>query len=260
MKHLSEEQIAQYAEALANGNQEYLPDTILNHVKECDQCADEVMHVHEMLVSGELKTQKPEGKKYTLKPVKWVSVAAGITLLVGLGGYLFLRTDQSMQPRRTAESQLSEKPVEKVAEIIEIDDISKNKDTLRVPAENLKENPEKAKEDEVLLARYEPNEQLESLSTRFEQKQLRSSGFRLLSAHHLKLESKANIEISWKAPAEEDLIFTLRNNSDSLILERNAGQNGIEITDFSQPGLYYWKLMDSDFDLLYCGKVEIEKP
>lgn len=260
MKHLSEEQIAQYAEALASGNQEYLPDTILNHVKECDQCADEVMHVHEMLVSGELITQKPEVKKYTLKPVKWVSVAAGITLLVGLGGYLFLRTDQSMQSQKTAESQLSEKQVEQVTEIIEIDDISKDKDALRIPAESLKEKTDKAKEDEVLLARYEPNEQLESLSSRFEQEQLRSSGFRFLSNHHIKLESKASIKINWKAPAEEELIFTLRDNSDSLVLERSAGQNGIEITDFLQPGLYYWKLMDRDFDLLYCGKVEIEKP
>ncbi|MGM0567217.1 MAG: hypothetical protein ACQESX_10705 [Bacteroidota bacterium] len=258
MKHLSEEQIAQYAEALASGKQEDLPEAILNHVKECDQCADEVMHVHEMLISEELKTQKPAGKKYTLKPVKWVSVAAGITLLVGLGGYLFLRTDQSIQPE-TADSQLSGNQSPKIVEIIEIEDVAKQKDTLKVPAESIKESADKASEDEVLLARFEPNKQLESLASRFGQEQMRSNDFRLQSDHYQKIQPKSHIEINWEAP-EGELTFILRNNRDSLVLEKSAGKDGVRITEVSEPGLYYWKLMNSDFDLLYCGKIEIEKP
>lgn len=259
MKHLSEEQIARYAEALASGKQEKLPESILHHVKECDQCADEVVHVHEMLVSGELNTSKPAGKKYTLTPVKWISVAAGITLLVGLGGYLYFKSESVMHPE-TADNQRSVDQSQHIVEVIEIEDIAKYKDTFKGFDESLKESADKASEDEVLLARFEPDKQLESLASRFEQEQMRSNDFRLQSDHHLKIQSKTSIEINWETAAEEELTFSLRDNRDSLILEKSAGIDGVRLTKELQPGLYYWKLMNADFDLLYCGKIEIAKP
>ena len=259
MEHLSEEQIAQYAEALAQGNQKYLPKTLIEHVKECDHCADEVMSVYEIISQDRSSVSQPKEKRLSVRPVKWVSVAAGITLLVGLGGYLLFKTDKTNESVLIADKQELSSDSQPIAQIIEIDDAYK-KNTLQMPSDQSEVSGNKNNGEVLLAQAFEPNNSLENLASRFEQEQMRSNDFKLKSEHHKIIPPKADIELSWQAPREDELIFTLLNNRDSVIVEKKAGKQGVKVSNVSQPGLYYWKLMNADFDLLYCGKIEIEKP
>ncbi|MGE0079578.1 MAG: hypothetical protein AB7S48_17085 [Bacteroidales bacterium] len=49
----------------------------------------------------------------------------------------------------------------------------------------------------------------------------------------------------------------LNNNGENIQSIETQG-NGIKIPELKQ-GLYYWKLINEDFDLLYCGKITVNK-
>ena len=89
VEHLTEEQIAIYAENLTSGTESSLPEEWLKHVAECVQCAQEVKMVSQ-LIEEDIKA--PDSKfQNNYKPFQrrkfltQFAIAAPIVLIIGVG-------------------------------------------------------------------------------------------------------------------------------------------------------------------------------
>jgi|AntRauTorcE11898_2_1112593.scaffolds.fasta_scaffold02246_3 hypothetical protein len=261
MKHLSEEYIAQYAEALARGEQDYLPEEMRKHVKECNHCADEVMAVYELMDTAASDVRQGKKNKFSMKPAYWVSIAAGITILIGVGGYMIFYGDKQVEMPAVAEKEEN---------IRQSDDLADERDTLDqdttramlIAADTQKRKPLEVADDKAnkpLLAQaFEPHEGLEKLAARFEGESMRSSGFKVVSPHQIIVDGEESINFEWSAEQHQQYIFTLLDNSNSIVFEKTVSHNGHTLEEPLNSGLYYWKLMNEDFDLLYCGKIKVK--
>ncbi len=87
IKHLSKEDIAICAEALATDRAINLPDDKKRHLKDCDECTQEVLVATE-IIRNKLKKEIAADllvKKNNLKSKYiWISIAAAIILLLAL--------------------------------------------------------------------------------------------------------------------------------------------------------------------------------
>ncbi len=88
IKHLSKEEIAICAEALATDRAINLPDDKKRHFRDCDECTQEVLAAMEIIrdklkkeIAADLLVKKNTSKnKYV-----WIGIAATIFLLLALG-------------------------------------------------------------------------------------------------------------------------------------------------------------------------------
>lgn len=267
MKHLSEENIARYAEALAEGRQNSLPPDIRDHIKECDKCADEVMEVYEMLEDASLTRNDDRKKKkgILMRPAYWLSVAAGITVLVGVGGYfVFYKgkpsdTVEIADEQKNIGSQNKSQIQDKTYDTSQSEWIKQQTDT---PKSEPEKQPTKVAKETMntpqIAEAYQQNERLELLASRFDGEAVRGEGFELTSPHTQDMEVGESVVISWVPGNNQGLIFSLYDNKEQLVFERTGMRDGITIKKDLEPGLYYWKLINQDFDLLYCGKLKVK--
>lgn len=93
-EHLTEEQLAQYAEAYILDSLDALPIDIRKHIHECDQCSVEALHLIDILKKEEIaeveNSSHPENsrKKYLM-----YFIIAGVILILAFMAY-FLLTKQ----------------------------------------------------------------------------------------------------------------------------------------------------------------------
>ncbi len=88
--HLTEEQLAQYAEAYILDSLDALPIDIRKHIHECDQCSVEALHLidilkNEEIVEGENYSQPKNRRKQYLM---YFIITAVIILLAFLAYFL----------------------------------------------------------------------------------------------------------------------------------------------------------------------------
>ena len=267
MKHLTEEQIAQYAEALSDGNPDKIDDKIREHVRDCNSCAEEVTEISMMIDEGlpqvisHDEKVKPLSRQLTL----WFSIAAGIVLLVGVGAYfLYFQGNQQQMDPVVAEKENNSPEIKNVIEIAEIVDekpVSEKETQTTDINEDLSEEVMQQKEfasKNQLAEAYRPSSRLEQLSARFDGVSMRSDGFEMRSEHILTTAKKDTLKISWIADQNQELIFSLYDNKENLVSESTVPVKEYSfVADFDK-GLYYYKVINQDFDLLYCGKIIIE--
>ncbi|PWD97647.1 hypothetical protein [Marinilabilia rubra] len=312
IKHLTEEEIAMCAEALENGNYQSLPRYIREHVVQCDECAEEILTVADIVHSEQLKiTPEVEKKDKIQKFIAWgASIAAAIALILLLfdlndqatnneGGLLTQETisnnkeassNGTITKKDSGAKSEAETLVTKDDQSGETDDIInseiKKKNTTPdtsgdniLIADNHQKEPENTERNQALpssgapasgvpphlqekadtirfLAHFEPDEDLEKLVDRYKGN-LRNSGEVKVVSPLTVTNSNNSITIKWENPGKKRLIIEVFNNEGSRIIETETTKNEYTLKNLDE-GLYYWKLISENFELLFCGKIVIK--
>ena len=259
IKHLTEQQIATYAEYLNEGTLDKILPEYREHIKNCDVCNNEIIAVADILAQKyesvveenitnniELNTAKKKSViNYTL-----IGIAASI-IIAAVIIMLLSEKEASIKPR-TADQQTIEQNIYSPI----IDSNSTEEIVVDAPKkEELKITIPDVKGEEELLA-YVCNDDLEQLSARYNTA-LRGE-IEITTDSIVKIAAGTPFLLQWIInDADEDFIIEIYDNKAHLVIEESV-HNSYEVSPKLNQGLYYWKLINSDFDLLFCGKIIIQ--
>ncbi|MDA3942655.1 MAG: hypothetical protein PF694_03825 [Bacteroidetes bacterium] len=229
--HLSPEELALAAEQTVR--QKNLPEAVRNHLDNCDSCKYELMTLIE-LQEGNLDHKTVILQR---KSSVWFAAAAVILVLLAVGVWWTMNNspEQSL-------------PLDQITQQLEPSDETTNAEVVVKDVFAKEENgqPTLNNDDQLALAAFAPNLEMERLTKRY-QTEMRNAG-----NAEVQVDSKMDsLHFSWNA--EGMLIFELYNNEGELLeeIETTARSASFEV---KQAGLYYFKLINEDFDLLWCGK------
>ena len=105
------------------------------------------------------------------------------------------------------------------------------------------------------LARFEPDENLEKLVDRY-RGHLRSSDEVEITTPVSINSANSSVTITWKNPNKKRLIIEIFDNEGLRILEVETTHEEYTLKNLKN-GLYYWKLISDNFELLFCGKIKV---
>ncbi len=253
-KHLNEQEVAQCADAI-NGNAfNSLPMEIREHLAICDECASEVLTVADMAFGFSADTKK--GKIFqisTIKRIAIISSAAAIVLFVALFTTTQFSFFNSPEKQIASYDSLFTDKVDSVS--INVGDNESQLVQVEQGTEAKIESPAPdTSPSNKLLASYEPNSELEKLYDNFASA-YRSDDISVVSDRIVRVP--ANDSLKWSNPSKEIMNVDIFNNKGNRILTLSSNTNGIKIPALDD-GLYYWKLINQDFDLLFVGKIFVE--
>ncbi len=241
-EHLTEQEVAQCAEAIREGNYASLPHAIKEHLANCDDCANEVAMVAELAHDIEID-QKKNKKNIRLWLTISGAVAASLTLFI-IGNFYLNHSSSNFSNQNN--------------QLAKIDSLSSRTDTSVPVIESNTKKQEIATKKTVpvrkeILAAYSPNKDLEKLAENFKQ---------TYRGDEITVETPAEINLpgvdslKWINNDASKLTVMLLNNKGETIASTITQGNGIKIPTLTS-GLYYWKLINEEFDLLFCGKIKV---
>lgn len=281
MQHLTEEDIAVCAEAMEKGAYHTLPEDVRKHLSMCDKCAEEVLMVSEMTddFRFEARESLPLWSK-SQKIIAWsVSVAAAAVFVMLLISD-FPGIIQDGDPRHIVQNE-DEKSAPVLEEQDTIGDTQPGRDVpdqqklAHRETENgssgneletgsgtpgsmhsaSTEGKKDLSEESGLLAAYEPNEDMEKLVARSQ------SGLR--NVEEVKVQTPPTLTVDrtpflleWTNKRNEQLIIEVVDNKGEIILKDETTGDRYQVENTGN-GLYYWKLISEDFDLLFCGRIRV---
>ncbi len=244
-QHLSENEIAQAAEFLLDNRYSKLDEDIRKHLKECNDCASEVEFMFAM-INGEKRVGKP------LPVIKILSYVVAASVVVAL----FV----IFSPNSTPDDSQQQNMIAKTEESTVVDSAqfftNQGTDTIDNATYVLVEKEPviiDKSNDDIL---YAEAAELEKLVERFNSAN-RGGDITVLSEQVINIELGKPVKLTWKNNDQVELQVELFNNKGKLINNYSTVYNNIVI-DNLENGLYYWKLINEDFDLLYCGKIIIK--
>ncbi len=278
MQHLTEEDIAISAEALQRGEYNSLPIEVREHLSQCDQCAEEVLMVADIADDIDFsltdKIKSPEKDK-TQRIIAWsVSVAAAIALVLLVfninknDGRDNMTTDAFItqgeedtitENQSGDESLMADKKEKDRKDQDNKNDFpaAKTPDQEKIPAaSSLPPSEETAADTLKFMAMMEKNEDLEKLVERCEGNMRNQEGVVVESPFNILAEGDS-VTIKWKNPDRKRLIIEIFNNSGLRIFETETTEESYTLSELEK-GLYYWKLISSDYDLLFCGRIVLD--
>jgi hypothetical protein len=254
--HLTEEEIAMCAEAISSGRYALLEKSFRSHLEACQQCGNEVLMVSEINRQTETSDIIIRKRKNKARILIALSSAAALLLLMVVVFLHDNKLSDQQQLTETVGDSLNKTDHEK------FDDLQLNIPETKT-ADDRKSEKEAVKDESSgqkvviteQLALYEPNPVLENLYNNY-RNSYRSSGF-TYSGHGL-IEYPDVMNIEWNNLGNANLEIEIFNNKNLKINTLTSSGNGVKIPDLS-PGLYYFKIINEDFDLLYVGKIRIKE-
>jgi hypothetical protein len=244
--HLNENEISKYVDALLDGKEHAEPEHVKKHLAECDECASEVMVVYDVMKEDAQETKVVDIRK-SKKPINtWIALAASVILIVSAAIYIMTNNNPKQE-----DIIVEQDPV-----IIDTTQKEKTHDTFDKEEEVNKVNiPEN---NQPLLAEaFIPNEDLEKLVDRFETNNFRGDEIAVYSSVDTTLKSGAALIIELNNTANQMLTIEVFNNKNELEMTEESNNTRIELKHSLGEGLHYWKLINEDFDLIYCGRFRI---
>jgi hypothetical protein len=239
-QHLNPEQIALAAEYQQQGKYADLPDEIKTHLSECDDCANEVLMIGDLL-----QEEKNQIKKRNTIYISLFSAIAS-AILIFFTITFFIKQDPIVQPTIAKNDQM------KIVEKIKEQDINTaKKDTSVEKKPNVEVKKANSIKTNKTLAYYKPNDELEQLTQRFRESNMRSTETKSFP-NEINLETKRAISLQ---SSDELFLIEIYNNKGILIQELNSKNDSIYFPKLSK-GLYYWKLINEDFDLIFVGRIK----
>ena len=265
-KHLTYEEIAQCADAINEDNYDKLPSYLRDHLANCEFCVAEVMTVSDVSQDIEYELAQDKKKVKRLKINYWhiaaISVAAAAIILFFLTPLIDIGQNKINEPEIVQE--FTNIPV------IIIDDEADTayfKEDYKPGIASIPEEETHAEQEQggteksskkvnqkEMLAEYKPNEGLEQLHENMKGA-YRSRDIAINTPHTIKYENKDSLR--WKNPKKDKLFVEFFNNEGKEIKTLVVDDNQVPIPELSD-GLYYWKLINEDFDLLFIGKIIVE--
>jgi hypothetical protein len=253
-EHLSEEQIAQCADAMAMEEYSRITPAMKAHLAECDQCAEEVNATAQIVrqnFSQSLSSALQEVKYGRKSSAWWIGAAAALVLLFALG-YIF---KGNLFPNQ---NQIAEDPNPTT---INID--TNAAQVAEVPASDQTINPiaidtqkiQQQQSDENAIA-FQNNTELDLLVARYAEGALRGDDVEIFTPSKYKATLET-IELKWQSDEESYLTIEIFDNQGKQIESIQSKANTYSPKQISKAGVYYWKLINEDFDMLFCGKIEV---
>jgi len=250
--HLSEEEIALYVDASLNGKLGAIDATIKNHVRDCNECAEKVLAVTE-ITEDFLEDEKKEPVKIvSFKKNYWIQIAASLIFIFGAGLIVqqIRQTDNSLKHySEVIDSTITQTDSTNLA-IPEKEVIAQNKKDSSI---SVKQEDGNNSTNENLLA-YAENADMEKLVERFTEAGLRGD-FSVDIESTIEIKLNEELVFEWDNKNEEVLILEFFNNTGKKLFEEETAESNFKTQQLKSQGLYYWKLLNEDFDLLFCGKI-----
>jgi len=254
VQHLTEEQIAIYAEALATDNSANLSDDIKRHVKECLECSNEILSVSELL-REEYKNSIADGlnsiKKSSNNKGFWLA-AASIIVIAALG-YLFTRTNNAPEKNLMAIDSTIFKTENIAYTYNEVENTIT--DTNSTIIDNSKADSVVSPAKKEIAIAFLTNKDLDKLVSRFEDASMRSVDIDIITPSDIKISKNDSINLEWNNTNNQYLTIEIFDNKGNKITSKTSSKSIVTITEISKSGLYYWKLINENYDLLFCGKI-----
>ena len=258
--HLTEEEIAQYADEIAFDKSSRLSGELKQHVKECDICAEEILsttnviraeNIENIEIKAEVNNNESGGNKKRI--IVWLAIAASIAFIVTLGILFSNYGNSHIESRMAIDSTNINTDA-----IVEQHNKQPEKDTLKLKEEQqiIEKYAPKADENIEALA-FVSNKELEKLSHRYTDN-LRSNEVVVITSNTINYNTGDSINLEWENNDKHELLIEIYNNNGEMIFNETCNNNSLTINTSNKVGLYYWKLINEDFDLIYCGKIIIK--
>lgn len=255
--HLTEEEIAICAEAISSGRYAMLEKSFRSHLEACPQCGNEVLMVSEINKQAEASKLINRNRKNKVRILITIASAAALLLFLVM---VYFQSNIFPDQQQFAES---------VDDSFETTDQGKV-DDLRLNAVEPKTSGDSKPEKEIVnkdensvqkgaqteqLAHYEANPVLENLYNNY-RNSYRSSGFSYSGPGILDYPDSDQLE--WSNPGKINLDIDIFNNRNVKLITLTTAGSVVKIPDLL-PGLYYFKIVNEDFDLLYVGKIRVKE-
>jgi len=252
--HLSEESIAIAAEAMATNTYDKVDVNIKKHIAECDDCAHEVQFVSELSENHEEQTKIIDlrrANKSKRNPMFWVAASISIAVVASTV-FIWIQND-NLSKEILLVSEL-ETMDEKVFTQETIDSLETVQDIRTVTEIS---EPIQVETSKVLLA-YQAHPDMEALVNRFaDDSSHRGFGVEVSSPIEIKQKDKT-VTLEWENEESSNITLEVFDNEANKLFEIETTENAYQINQLEKSGLYYWKLLDEEFELVFCGKIILE--
>ena len=259
-QHLTSEEIALYAEALINNKLHLVAEHVRKHVKECNMCAHEVLEV--AVICKEVSKENiliSNNNKIKSISKTWISVAASISIIIAGGIYLNKIRQNTFNTQNN------------IAEITDTTNINTQNDKNSLAQNNklktvnsqkstsIQQKKTKVKRTQFAgsTSNYATNKHFENLVLQYSNNTFRGTEIIIKTENTLSTKLGSETILSWENIDEAKLTVELFNNKGDKIKDFETNENSLVLPNNLNAGLYYWKLINEDFDLLFCGKIEI---
>lgn len=266
IQHLTDEEIALCAEAMSDGKLSSVPAHMRNHLQLCDTCFHETSIIVDIITNQEKNSIPIKEDKKTISFPKmglWLSIAASLTLLLMLTivypGKIF-KNKQVAEKERLDSSQNSNStnPTLIFDKNQTIAPASQKENNLTNPIKTNSVEKEKSVQVSSNMLAYAPHPPLEELVNRSANAALRGDDIKITTPTQLKT-SLNQLKLEWKNTETSLMYVEIYDNTGQNIYKTETNASSISIQSITKPGRYYWKLINEDFDLLFCGVIIIEK-
>lgn len=227
--HFTEQEISSIAEKMINNKYSLVSEEAKIHIDECDFCAEEILTISNLIEnkSCNLIEKKGISRYFTTKRISIAIVASFFCISVGT---YFLQQVESQSNVNIIDHN--------------IPTVSENRNFI----------PKTEKESKLLA--YQSNAKLETLVQRFNNNM---RGDLIIVESTSTIESRSNdIELKWNNPDLKNFTLEFFDNQNQLISETMINGESYNVT-LKDPGLYYWKLLNDDFDMVFCGRILIHQ-
>ncbi|MCF8294963.1 MAG: hypothetical protein K9I34_02770 [Bacteroidales bacterium] len=248
-KHLSEEEIARAAEAMLHDDYERLPSEISLHLKDCQQCANEVLTLCSILEENathkgihHLDALLLHTRLQTVTRLI-VGIAASVLVIIGI---YFWYDNNDLKLNSYSENNINQS-------------IDQQSDTSAGSIPDTLEGSfpvsDNTSDMNTELLAFAENPELEKLAQRFNQSPFRAEGPKIITLGTLTVDATDKVFLKWEGDEIEYLI-QVNDNSGTSLVESKSATGSFEIN--LPAGLYYWKLLDTEYNLVFCGKIIVK--
>jgi hypothetical protein len=251
--HFNEEEIAICAEAIKTNRLNNLAKKLLNHLETCELCRQEILEVAGIVESiDERQLRKIDRRKNP-----------SVRYLIGIGSVAasLLLVLYTLFYSKKEEAQIAKNdiPVDKYVDINE-DTTIKSKKIDSIINNSNKNKKIKLKPNSFLnqKRKFKKSTELEALVQRYKNSANRSIETNYNYISLLKFKIKENIVLNILNEHSETFIVEIFNYKNEKLKEFETNNTKLSIKNNFKAGNYYWKLLNEDFDLLFCGKIQIK--
>lgn len=230
--HFTEEEVAMVADAINENRYDQLPEAIRVHLSECDECTSEVMSVADITQDFNMKAANPK----TLSLKRWIYIAS----ISSAAAILIFTIFKFSQPNGNDNLNL----------LVTTDSAAKSIDNSLMESDTTSEIKENHIEGKN-MASLEPNAKLEKLYDNYKTA-YRGDDIQIVTKGVVQYPIQDSLK--WINPRKELLTIEILDNQGQIFKKATTKSQGIKIPKLPI-GLYYWKLINEEADLLYVGKI-----
>ena len=257
MKHLTNEELAIYVDALESNSLENIDESIIKHVLECDHCAKDAIELNHILFSKKPQTEKTRIRKNAIYYLSAAVAASLILFMILFNTDTFNQKHKKLSADNLTEDSLIKKGMDTMGVISKKDE--KKKKEKKSTDTTLSKETKKHNQPTVLLAEaYVSNSNLEKLVNRFKGN-VRGDIVEILTPSEFEIQKQEKIILRWLNEYQEEIFIEVFNNNGEKIYNTTSVSDSVIIEKTLDNGLYYWKIFNTEFDLLFTGKIIIKE-